>query len=123
MNLGKRISEFLDTKHSKTIEAAKYLEVSSAYVSKLRSGTKQIGQSTIAKLVNKYPDLNLNWIFTGEGNMLKNTASDGKIIQINEKSSSEFQKKFDEIENRLAECRLTNLELLDRLSNKKEEAS
>ena len=123
MNLGKRISEFLDTKHSKTIEVAKYLEVSSAYVSKLRSGTKQIGQSTIAKLVNKYPDLNLNWIFTGEGNMLKNTASDGKIIQINEKSSSEFQKKFDEIENRLAECRLTNLELLDRLSNKKEEAS
>ena len=123
MNLGKRISEFLDTKHSKTIEAAKYLEVSSAYVSKLRSGTKQIGQSTIAKLVNKYPDLNLNWLFTGEGNMLKNEVDNGEIIQINKKSPSELQNKFDEIENRLSECRLTNSELLDRLSDKKEKAS
>ena len=123
MNLGKRISDFLDTKHSKTIEAAEYLDVSAAYVSKLRSGTKQIGQSTIAKLVNKYPDLNLNWLFTGEGNMLKNDVGNREIIQIREKSSKGYQKKYDEIENRLAECRLTNLELLDRLSDKKEKAS
>ena len=123
MNIGKRISDFLNKKHATTLEASKYLEVSSAYVSKLRSGTKQIGQSTISKLVNKYSDLNLNWLFTGKGNMLQKNNGSKEIIQINEKLSNELQKKFDEIENRLAECRLTNSELLDRLSDKKEKAS
>ena len=55
--------------------------------------------------------------------MLNNIGNGDEIIQIGEKSSSGLQKKFEELENRLAECRLTNLELLDRLSNKKEKAS
>jgi len=123
MNIGKRISDFLNRKHSTTLEASKHLGVSSAYVSKLRSGTKQIGQSTISKLVNKYPDLNLNWLFTGEGNMLKSGVGKSEIIQINEKESNNLQKRIVEIEYKLEECRRTNLELIDRLSDKKDQAS
>ena len=36
-------------------------------------GKRGIGLNIIQKIVNKFPDINLNWLITGEGEMLKST--------------------------------------------------
>lgn len=55
-------------------QMAKKLEVSQGLVSKLDQGNN-IGYETLVKFANLFPEININWLLTGQGSMLVGQAS------------------------------------------------
>ena len=51
---------------------AESLGLSRSYVNAIRKG---ISNTTLEKILEKYPDLNLNWLLFGEGEMIKNNVN------------------------------------------------
>lgn len=54
--------------------------ISNGSVAKMGDNTRR---STLDKISNKFPDLNTDWLLTGEGEMLKTTQSVGDISNSN----------------------------------------
>lgn len=98
------------------------VNLSNGAVSKMGDGTRR---STIDKISNFYPDLNTNWLLTGEGDMLKPIQSVGdisnssvsgvnvngreihinpdayntllKIVESNQRTTEKFQEQIDRL--------------------------
>ena len=62
-----RIKEYLKYKDEKIIDFSAKIGVSNAYVSSIR---KSIQPDKLARIQQVYPDLNIEWLVTGRGNML-----------------------------------------------------
>jgi hypothetical protein len=64
----------------------KYCGLSNGYIANLDKGGKgvgSIGSDVIAKLLKVFPELNVRWLCTGEGDMLDaNEIAKGKLEQI-----------------------------------------
>lgn len=52
-----------------------YTGISTGYISNMNKNSGGISSDVMLKLKDKFPDLNLNWLITGEGEMLKSEAS------------------------------------------------
>lgn len=71
-----RIKEYLKYKGIKIIEFSATIGVSNAYVSSIK---RSIQPDKLARIQRAYPDLNIEWLVTGVGNML-NTSSGVNVI-------------------------------------------
>ncbi len=45
--------------------------LTSSYVARLKSGDRAVSESIISRLVKNFPQINSDWLLTGEGEMLK----------------------------------------------------
>lgn len=63
-----RLSAYLKEKKINKSEFGRSIGVSSAYISSMR---KSIQPDKLDKISEAYPDLNIVWLLTGEGEMLK----------------------------------------------------
>lgn len=77
--MSKRILEFIDYLGISTAEFERNCGLSNGSVSKMGENTRR---STIDKISNIYPQLNVNWLLTGEGNMI-NERNNSSIIDSN----------------------------------------
>ncbi len=73
MNIIDRLLIFIDNKGITPNKFGQMIEVSNAYLSKQKKNNANIGSQIIEKIVRIYPDINLDWLITGEGKMLKET--------------------------------------------------
>lgn len=64
-----RLSWYLEQKGVNKSEFGRRIGVSSAFISSMR---KSIQPDKVAAIQAQFPDLNLNWLLTGEGEMLNN---------------------------------------------------
>ena len=71
-----RLTEYLKAKRISKSEFGKVIGVSNAYVSAIR---KTISTEKIQSIASSYPDLNIEWLLTGEGEMLK-TQSTNSVV-------------------------------------------
>ena len=62
-----RIKEYLKYKGVKIIEFSAKIGVSNAYISSIK---KSIQPDKLTRIQECYPDLNIEWLVTGRGNML-----------------------------------------------------
>ena len=77
-----RLIKYLDFKKVNKSEFARRINVSNAFVSSIR---KSIQPDKIKRIALNFSDLNINWLLTGEGEMLKDTSIGGdSIIQTGE---------------------------------------
>ena len=53
---------------------ARKVGIDKADVSKMVGGTKAINQRYVDKMLARFPQINVTWLRTGEGEMLKNTS-------------------------------------------------
>ncbi len=67
MNIKNRLIEFIRFKNKTQAEFENHIGLSKGYVSK---ASNNINDSNILKISAKYPELNIPWLKTGEGNML-----------------------------------------------------
>ena len=81
MSVIERLNTWLDYKHDKNVEIAKMLDFSTQNVSKLKQGKLQLSQRVVILIATNYPELSLEWLFRGVGNMLKSDIPSGEIIQ------------------------------------------
>lgn len=63
-----RLEDFLKFKKISKTEFGKRIGVSAAYVTGIR---KSLSQEKISSIAQEFPDLNIEWLLTGEGEMLK----------------------------------------------------
>lgn len=88
-----RIYELVDFKGETIYKLSKSIDVSNGYFSKQKLSNGAISSTIIEKLVNHFPDVDLNWLITGKGKMLRtNTASTGK----------DCTEKIDQLKEQLA---------------------
>jgi repressor LexA len=76
-----RISEYLNFKIITPHKFEQTVKLSNGYFQKQLRNKGSIGSDILIKVSDKYNDLNILWVLTGEGSMLKYPA---KIIELNE---------------------------------------
>lgn len=72
MSVKERLILYLDYKKVSKSDFGRSIGVSSAYVTSMR---KSIDSEKLQSIAKNYPDLNIGWLMTGEGEMLKNESS------------------------------------------------
>lgn len=95
MTLKDRIIEFIEFKGITTQNFEKKVGLSNAAVSKMGDNTRR---TTLDKISNAFPELNQNWLLTGEGEMLKDMEGNIKerlVLFINTQNLS--QGKFEKV--------------------------
>ena len=122
MTMKDRLMQFINYKDISVQAFETNVNLSNGAVSKMGDGTRR---STIDKISNFYPDLNTNWLLTGEGDMLKPIQSVGdisnssvsgvnvngreihinpdayntllKIVESNQRTTEKFQEQIDRL--------------------------
>ena len=69
-----RLIKYLESKRISKAEFARIIGVSSSYIAAMR---KSIQPDKVAKISASFPDLNIQWLMTGEGTMIQNNQSIG----------------------------------------------
>lgn len=75
--INERLSKLLINKNISQQEIAISLGTSQPNVSAMCKGYRTISKKTIVKLSNIFPDLNVDWLLTGEGSMLRGSEEQG----------------------------------------------
>lgn len=69
VKMNKRFQKWLDYNDINSNKLAENINVSRATISHIMSGRNKPSVDFLHKILNKYPDLNLNWLVTGNGSM------------------------------------------------------
>jgi predicted ribosome quality control (RQC) complex YloA/Tae2 family protein len=86
MNVKERLKKFIKSIDMTTTAFEESLNVANGYINSI---SKSIGIDKVAIILEKYPNLNLEWLFTGRGEMEK------KTIPITQNQSNEDLDKFE----------------------------
>nr|WP_314289618.1 S24 family peptidase [uncultured Capnocytophaga sp.] len=68
MNVKERIKRFIESEHISISAFEKAIDVSNGYINSI---SKNIGVEKLNVILEKYPKLNIEWLITGKGEMLK----------------------------------------------------
>ncbi len=74
-----RIYQLIDYKKDSVYKISKEIGVSNGYFSKTKAKNGSVGGDIIEKIVNYYTDVNVEWLITGKGEMLKTSTQ--SIVQ------------------------------------------
>ena len=69
VKMNKRFQKWLNYNDINSNKLAENINVSRATISHIISGRNKPSVDFLHKILNKYPDLNLNWLVTGNGSM------------------------------------------------------
>lgn len=69
-----RLYEFIQYKESNVSSFSKTIDVSNGYLSKQKKAGANLGSHIIEKIVINFPELNLYWLISGEGDMINKKA-------------------------------------------------
>ena len=75
-----RFLQYIEFKHLSLSRVERDLGFSNGYLGKQRDRNGSIGSSVIEKIVSAYPDINVYWFITGEGDMLTDPNSTVKNV-------------------------------------------
>ena len=72
MEIKDRISKFIQYKNITIAEFERNVSLANGYIKKFKGS---IGSDKLNNIISYYPDININWLITGEGSMLKSEIS------------------------------------------------
>lgn len=86
MSVKQRLIDYLKEKHIKGVTFTSEIGVSKGYIGAI---SKSIGNDVLNSISIHYPDLNIEWLLTGDGDMLKqNRRNEEKIAGKDSESDS-----------------------------------
>ncbi len=91
MDIKDRLKEIRDYAKMGQTNFEKHTGISSGYFNKVKSS---IGSDTILKIINKFPEINVDWLITGKGEMLKKTEAEKPSINYVHKGSPYYNVDF-----------------------------
>lgn len=68
----KRIYQYIDSKGIKAVPFEKKIGLSNGYLGKQLSRNADLGEGILMRVIENCPDINPEWLLTGNGEMLKN---------------------------------------------------
>ena len=71
MERNQRLKKFVESKNIKQKEFADILDSTQQYVSALLNGRRKLGSNLLERIEEHFTDINIHWLLTGEGEMLK----------------------------------------------------
>ena len=80
VKMNKRFQKWLNYNDLNPNKLAENINVSRATISHIMSGRNKPSVDFLHKILNKYPDLNLNWLVTGNGSMKINNDIKKRIV-------------------------------------------
>jgi hypothetical protein len=93
-NFVERFNQFIDYTGLTPYKLAKEIGTSDVIISKIKAGKNKPSFDFLEKIVFKYSIVNINWLITGEGDMIKNKPDEsginGGVIAINEGENDSF---------------------------------
>lgn len=98
MNLSSRIKEFIHYKRVSIRSFEENVGCSIGVINRCITKNTDLTVANLMKIINKYPELNSEWILTGEGNMLKdeNIHYQCKVSSIKENNDPICDDKFNQ---------------------------
>jgi hypothetical protein len=90
------------------------IHLSNGYFSKQTKNLGSVGSDILVKIHDNYPDLNMLWVLTGEGEMILDEIADNQISKVNE-----FSNRY-ESENRKLKTLESDVEKLNVVLKDKE---
>lgn len=72
MEIKDRISKFIQYKNITIAEFERNVSLANGYIKKFKGS---IGSDKLNNIISYYPDININWLITGKGSMLKSEIS------------------------------------------------
>ncbi len=103
-----RLKQYIDSKDISISLFEKSIGMSNASFGKSLKNGGTIGCDKLEKILNTYPDININWLIFGEGSMLKEATSTPIYNGVQENSSLYIVKDNDLVKYTLEEIK--NLE-------------
>ncbi len=106
MNVKNRIKEFLADQNCTISGFEKSIDSSNGYVNSI---SKSIGVDKLKLIIEKYPNLNIEWLLTGEGEMLKSGhkkeggGSDDRVAKL-EKEVATLKEENSQLKDELIGC-------------------
>ena len=76
-----QIKEILQRKNLTSAQFADLIGVQRSSISHILSGRNKPGFDFIQKIILSYPDINAEWLITGEGTMFKGKESEGDLFE------------------------------------------
>ena len=98
LDIQSRIKLFLKLKDIKVSIFERKINSSNGYVKSLK---KSIDNDKLERIVEHYPELNIEWLLLGKGEMFKNSAQDSAIGNEPETPYTDTSAKLDEAQERI----------------------
>lgn len=105
MKVTDKIAKFIDHKGLSHNEFDKKIGTSNGYINKLIRNEGSIGSDKIEKIACKFNDLNLDWLFRNEGDMIRDNAC---VTSVNdpevkyEKQNNSLRNEIKELKDKIA---------------------
>jgi len=90
MEINDRLRILMDNYELSSSQFADKLEIQRSAISHLLSGRNKPSILILEKIIRYFPDVDINWLITGKGSILKNTLSEQEI---KENSTPEFSQE------------------------------
>ncbi len=110
------LKAYFSEKGIKQVEIADKLGVKKSFVSELLAGKRTLGHETAVKL-NKVYGFDLNWLLTGEGEMLKGQTEAPEAGQTDAVRIAQLRAEMDELKKQLDDERRNLLEQNKKLTD------
>ena len=114
MTIFNRILQFIDFKGISKNKFSIETGLSNSYLTKMEDNSS-IGSKIILKIVSIYPELNLNWLMTGSGEMILKPNNNTESKTGMNCSECAFKELADERKERIAELNATIALLKDKI--------
>jgi hypothetical protein len=82
-----RIAMYLQFKTITPHSFERKIHLSNGYFSKQTKNLGSVGSDILVKIHESYPELNMLWVLTGEGQMIVDDLSENQVSKVNEFSS------------------------------------
>ncbi len=122
--VAERINKFLEYRGLKRGEFADSIQVSRATITHILNGRNKPTLDVVKKICEKYPELNLEWLLLGVGNMLKNNGKSKKqSLENNQQESEHLNEDVNKMEQKESTINNTLKEKTDKKEIKTESSS
>jgi hypothetical protein len=102
-----RFLQYIEFKHLSLAKVERDLGFSNGYLGKQRDRNGSIGSSVIEKIVSAYPDINVYWFITGEGEMIVDPNSTVKNVFIKCQACIDKERIIKLLEDSVANQKIT----------------
>lgn len=101
--IGKRFREIRELLKKRQVDFAKELSATQANISQIESGKCMPTGNYFLKLIERVPNINMNWVFFGEGDPLRVVISKKKgIKELDKKTTEELMLNFDQLNKKIS---------------------
>jgi hypothetical protein len=114
-----RIYKYIDYKNIKAVPFEKKIGLSNGYLGKQLKRNADLGESILTKIIENCPEINPEWLLTGEGEMLKEKTTTAENLKnennMNSLETLELLKENNALLKENNELFKQNVELANRI--------